>query len=242
MFMDNNLDNMILASGMTKTRVAEEKGITAQNLSRVIHGKTKLSLTDAEEYAKILNCHPQQIMFKADPVPIIGYVRYDINMVDTYDFFEYSKEHKGWRRPAGTRNKEALDQQFPGGIVYLPSVHPFAVGAVLFHLHEDYQGHWYEYNGAMTLLALDPIAQNYVCKNSIQKPGYVKTKDGEVAYGNIYPEPGSTHTIHNPWRQDLLQAAEGREIRRGVKLQWATPAISTFWQPELRGVQTIFNK
>ena len=91
----------------------------------------------------------------------------------------------------------------------------------------------------MSIVALDPIEQNYVCKNSIQKPGYARTKDGEVTYGNVYPEPGSTHTVYNPWRQDMLSS---HEMQRGLKLQWASPVVCTFWQPELRGIQTIFNK
>jgi len=228
MYMENNLDNMILASGMTKTRVAEEKGITPQNLSRVIHGKTKLSLTDADEYSKILNCSAQQVMFRNEPVPIALYVHYDINMKPTYDFI------------ADRPDDSPFKDEFPTGEVYLFGPHPFNVAAVLFKVHPDYRGHWIEYSGAMSVIHLDPITENRISKDAFQKSSYVKDTDGKIMYGHVYPEPGSSHTVYNPWRSDLI--SEDEEITRGVKLAWATPVVATFWQPELRGISTVFDK
>ena len=61
--MQNNLSNMIRAANMTKREVAALKGITPENLSRQVNGHTNITLRDAEEYAKIFELHPAEIMF-----------------------------------------------------------------------------------------------------------------------------------------------------------------------------------
>ena len=73
--MPNNLDAMIARSGMSKREVAALKGITPETLSRQIHGKIQMTLADAERYAKILDCSPQDVLFALPPVPIIGYCK-----------------------------------------------------------------------------------------------------------------------------------------------------------------------
>tara|TARA_R110000765_G_scaffold263731_1_gene363392 strand:- start:661 stop:1371 length:711 start_codon:yes stop_codon:yes gene_type:complete len=230
MFMENNLDNMILASGMTKTRVAEEKGITAQNLSRVIHGKTRLNIQDAEEYAKILGCSTQQVMFKADPIPIVAYLHYDADGLVEYDLISDRKDNPSAK--IAKRNAEHCEGQ-----VYLPGLHAFPVGAVIFSFHPDYSGMWSTWRNAITIVTLDPITEKRVSECSIQQASYVKIKDGPMGFGDVYPEPGGTYTVHNPWRQDLL--SDGIEMQRNQKLEWATPAVTTYWQPKLRGIEII---
>ena len=230
MFMENNLDNMILASGMTKTRVAEEKGITAQNLSRVIHGKTRLNIQDAEEYSKILGCSTQQVMFKADPIPIVAYLHYDADGLVEYDLISDRKDNPSAK--IAKRNAEHCQ-----GMVYLPGLHAFPVGAVIFSFHPDYSGMWSTWRNAITIVTLDPITDKRVSECSIQQASYVKIKDGPMGFGDVYPEPGGTYTVHNPWRQDLL--SDGIEMQRNQKLEWATPAVTTYWQPKLRGIEII---
>ena len=72
----NNLHKMILRSGLKSNMVAELKGIQPPTLSRHKNGDIGISLTDAEEYAKILNCTPQQIFFSNPAIPIIGAVMF----------------------------------------------------------------------------------------------------------------------------------------------------------------------
>ena len=232
MLMDNNLDNMILKSGMTKRVVAEEKGITPETLSRHIHGKIQLSLNDAEDYSKILLCSPQEIMFKADPIPIIAYLHYDVSGEIEYDLISDRKDNPSAK--IAKRNAEHCEGQ-----VYLPGQHSFPVGAVIFSFHPDYSGMWNTWRNAITIVPLHPITEQKVSSNAIQQSSYVKIKNGPLTFGDVYPEPGNLYTIHNPWRQDLL--TEEIEMQRNQKLDWATPALTTYWQPKLRGIDIICN-
>ena len=230
MLMDNNLDNMILKSGLTKRVVAEEKGITPETLSRHIHGKIQLSLNDAEDYSKILLCSPQEIMFKADPVPIIAYLHYDASGLVDYDLISARKENATSK--IAKRNATHCE-----GMVYLPGQHSFDVGAVIFSFHPDYSGMWNTWRNAITIVPLESITEKRVSDCSIQQASYVKIKNGPMTFGDVYPEPGGTYTIHNPWRQDLLTEEIG--MQRNQKLDWATPALTTYWQPKLRGIDII---
>ena len=232
MNMDNNLDAMILKSGLTRRVVAEEKGVTPETVSRHIHGKIQLSLNDAEDYSKILACSPQEIMFKADPIPIIAYLHYNIDGLCEYDLISDRKDNPSAK--IAKRNAEHCE-----GMVYLPGLHSFKVGAIIFSLHPDYSGIWSTWRNAITLVTLDPITDKRVSDCSIQQASYAKIKDGPMSFGDVYPEPGGTYTIHNPWRQDLL--TDGIEMQRNLKLEWATPAITTYWQPKLRGIDIICN-
>jgi len=225
MFMDNNLNTMILRSGITKRIVAEQKGVAPETLSRHISGKIQLSLNDAEDYARILDCSPQEIMFKSNPAPILGYIHYNKTAEHSVDWLEYRKKNNA---------------KYPGGDVYLPSPNPFEVGAVLFNIPEEYDGPWIDYKDSLCVVQLDPIKQGYVSKDSIQQTSYAKIKGGGVLHGHVYPEPGGTYTVYNPWRQDLL--SEDTEMQRGLKLDWAAPVIASFWQPTLRGIDIVYDK
>jgi len=223
--MESNLNHMILRSGLTKRVVAEEKGITPETLSRHIHGKIQLTLNDAEDYSKILNCTPQEIMFKSNPAPILGYIHYNKTAEHSVDWLEDRKKNNA---------------KYPGGDVYLPSPNPFEVGAVLFNIPDDYDGPWIDYKDSLCVVQLDPIKQGYVSKDSIQQASYAKIKGGGVLHGHVYPEPGGTYTVYNPWRQDLLTTET--EMQRGLKLDWAAPVIASFWQPTLRGIDIVYDK
>ena len=225
MFMENNLNVMILRSGIAKRPVAEQKGIQPETLSRHISGKIQLSLNDAEDYARILDCSPQEVLFATDPAPILGYVHYNKNAEHSVDWLEDRKKNNA---------------KYPGGDVYLPSPSPFEVGAVLFNVPDDYDGPWIDYKDSLCVVQLDPIKQGYVSKDSIQQTSYAKIKGGGVLHGHVYPEPGGTYTVYNPWRQDLLSTVT--EMRRGLKLQWAAPIIASFWQPKLRGIDIVYDK
>ena len=68
--MPNNLDVMIRRAGMLNKDVAERKGIRPETVSRHISGALQFTLKDAEEYAVILGCSPQDILFAQNAVPL----------------------------------------------------------------------------------------------------------------------------------------------------------------------------
>jgi len=227
MYMDNNLNTMILRSGISKRIVAEQKGIQPETLSRHISGKIQLSLNDAEDYSKILACTPQEILFASDPAPIVGYVHYDKAADYFCDWIQYRKAQSKYHKTS------------PSGLVYLPGPIPFELGIVMFNMPNQYNGPWIEYKDALSIVQLDPIKNNVVPTDTIQQASYAKITNGEVVFGHVYPEPGGTYTVYNPWRQDLLSTET--EMRRGLKLDWATPVICTYWQPLLKGIDIIYD-
>ncbi len=70
--MANNLKHFIRLSGLTQIQVAKQKGIQPESLSRHISGRSQFSIQDAIEYAEILGCTAEQLLFERKPMPIIG--------------------------------------------------------------------------------------------------------------------------------------------------------------------------
>ena len=70
--MPNNLDFMIRRSGLLRKEIAERKGIRPETVSRHISGALNFSLKDAEQYAAILDCSAQDILFAQNAVPLFG--------------------------------------------------------------------------------------------------------------------------------------------------------------------------
>lgn len=213
--MPNNLDQMIAKSGLAKKEVAAAKGITPETISRQIHGKIGLTLSDAEQYAKILSCTPQQILFKQEPAPIIGFVHIDENEKLLRDI-----------TPEKPRGKIYGHAQFHRNY------------AVLFSTDEDYYGKWSHWNGAICFLDRRPVDENRISKDAIGRHSWCKLSNGptengsDILCGNIFPEPGNLYTIDNP--------EVGRRID-GQKLEWASPNVINFMMPDLREIQIILD-
>ena len=70
--MANNLKYFIKLAGMTNAEVAAAKGIAPESVSRHISGRSQMSIRDAIDYANILQCQPEQLLFEQAPVPVIG--------------------------------------------------------------------------------------------------------------------------------------------------------------------------
>ena len=61
--------------------VANLKGITPETLSRHVHGKIQMTLQDAEQYGKILDCLPQDVLFALSLYLSWGYVHITMDNV-----------------------------------------------------------------------------------------------------------------------------------------------------------------
>ena len=168
MFMDNNLNTMILRSGITKRIVAEQKGVAPETLSRHISGKIQLSLNDAEDYSKILGCAPQEILFASDPAPIVGYVHYDKAAEHSVDFIQYRKDKSKYHKTS------------PGGNVYLPGPIPFELGIVMFDLPDEYNGPWIEYKEATRKLQMAKLCLGIFIQSQAARTLYI------IPGGKIY--------------------------------------------------------
>jgi len=216
--MPNNLDSMIARSGMSKREVAALKGITPETLSRQIHGKIQMTLVDAEYYAKILNCKPQDVLFAVPPVPIIGQCEITSDGVVS--------------RNVGVK---ALGQ------VYTNFYSSEDTGFIHWAVADDYDGIWQYLRNGLESVLLEPIQKKYVHHEAKGHESFVMTeepfeRDGRkqnIAAGLLYPEPGNRYTIHN---------GDQNETLRSQKLVWATPTLAMVLRPRLRNFEIIYDK
>lgn len=221
MRMANNLEIMIAKSGMTKKHVAQLKGITPETLSRHVHGKIQMTLQDAEQYAKVLDCAPQDILFAQKPKKIIGYMKFDKNDSIT----------------------RVIAAGATMGKVYLHNHMQEDTAAILYSAEKGYAGYWSLWKNAVAFVKLSPITAGEVDPDAIMNSAYVKvkgdmpdpdkfTKDGFIC-GVVYPEPGGTYTVHDTHMD---------KIRKGLSLEWATPLLAVSFRPELRNLEIVLER
>lgn len=221
MMMPNNLEIMIAKSGMTKRNVAELKGITPETLSRHVHGKIQMTLQDAEQYAKILDCNAQDVLFAQKPVKIIGYMH--INPDDSM-----------------TRSIAAGKTL---GKVYLHNHMQQDTGAIIYSADKGYSGRHFGWRNAVAFIKRSPVERGEIHPSAIMNESFVKVigdiPDAEngncngLLFGVLYPEPGGTYTVHNVLSD---------KIRKGLKLEWASPLLAVCLRPELRQVEVVLDK
>jgi DNA-binding Xre family transcriptional regulator len=228
--MPNNLDAMIARSGMSKREVAALKGITPETLSRQIHGKIQMTLQDAERYAKILDCTPQDVLFVLPPVPIVGYCK-----ITRCDPDEDNCP------PTGVRIEREISAGKTMGKVYLQTYMQTNTAAVIWSADDQYSGIWEHWKNALQYIEREPIEKGYVSEASIQHESYALLEtpvkefgvDRRLVCGIVYPEPGGLYTVHN---NDTGLAV------RGQKLLWAAASLSVSYRPKLRGIEIVLDK
>ena len=230
--MPNNLNQMIRQANMTKREVAALKGITPENLSRQVNGHTNITLQDAEHYAKILGCTPQDVLFALPPVPIIGYAKIvrcnpDEGCIETCP-------------PSGVRVDHEISAGKKRGKVYLQTYMENNTAAIIWSAEPGYSGLWEEWKNAVEFIERDPIEKGFVSEASIQHEAYVLLeepfleagRETRLINGIVYPEPGGLYTVHNN--------NTGVQLK-GQKLVWASASLSVSFRPKLRGLQIVFD-
>ena len=213
--MPNNLDVMIRRSGMLNKDVAERKGIRPETVSRHISGALQFTLKDAEEYAVILGCSPQDILFAQSAVPLFGYL--DGNQVMVCDPTEAPRAF------------------------YVPFISDPRRRFVMSD-HTAQNKRWA--NGRMYSFINSCIEKQVVDEHCFMRLSIVKIKgDKQVRFGVVYPEPGGTFSIgfNSDSHTDSDQGGAPptlihTEIQKELNLAWATPIISCILQPDLIGV------
>lgn len=214
--MGNNLDQMIRRSGMTNTQVAEEKGIKRETLSRHKSGVINISRQDAEEYAQILNCLPQMIMYQASPIPCLG----KIAQTKTGD---WSIE----RDP----NSHFFSDRETMPCLFLNAY--FQQYTVCLQWQEEIEGVYAWMAGAYFIFSMDKarhfkVDQEAIMHNALSRDG----ETGKLMVGKVYPQPGSKKfTVYN---------GDGEfETYKDVKLDWAAPFMSALFRPDLRQAEIV---
>lgn len=219
--MTNNLDQMIRRSGMTNTQVAEEKGIKRETLSRHKSGVIRITRQDAEEYAQILNCLPQQIMYANSPIPLLGHCIQDGNK---------------WRIER-EQNSIWFSEQETMRCLFLNTF--FQTHTVCLRWQDDIEGVYRWMNGAYFIFRLarkgkgkGPIPWG-IDQEAIMHHALVReTGTGRLLLGELYPQPGS--------KKYTLYHGDGFwQTETDIAIDWAASFISAVFRPDLRGAELV---
>lgn len=217
--MANNLNKQITASGLTKKEVGSLVGHTPETVSRHISGNINLTLNHAEDYARVLNCSPYDIMFEALPMPIVGMCSID---ADGTVGRKYSKK--------------------PFGKVYSHTYRPAETAVMHWSVAKEYVGPWNYWSKALETVLFDPIRNQYVHDEAVGHECFAFLKEPyescqgfetNLVAGVLYPEPGGVYTMHNG---DLNRTLKSQ------KIVWATPVLSMILRPDLRNLEIILDK
>ena len=222
--MTNNLEDLILMSGLTKREVAKAKGITPETLSRHIHGKIQLTMKDAEEYAEILNTTAYNVLFSTPEIPVIG------------------RGHiAGTVAKNNITTKRTMDLRGIGR-AYYPSMLASDTGVIHWTVGKEYDGPWYTWNNVWQMVKMpdfaDPIPDYCVQQLSVCKLSEtLDLKQGPTNFitGVLYPEP------KNKWTVDINGHYPADNTRRGLTVEYAMPVIALIHRPDIRGAKIIFD-
>ena len=211
--MPNNLDMLIRKAGMMRKEVAERKGIRPETVSRHISGALNFSIKDAEEYAIILGCTPQDVLFAQNAVPLFGYLDESrVTLVDPSDA------------------EIAYHVPYP-----VDDYRRFVMAT-----HTPKEKQWA--NGRLYNFCSRAVKAQKVDPNSIMQLCVFKiAKTKIIRFGVVYPEPGGTYAIgnsdsHNNTAQGVVPGFDNGEQNTGLTLAWCTPILSCVMQSELLGI------
>lgn len=180
--MGNNLKYFIKLAGMTNAQVAAAKGIAPESVSRHCSGRSQMSIRDALDYAAILECPPEALLFEKPPLVVIGKMT-NGQIVELFDESER----------------------------YEVSVNAtFGPGTRLIERSWD-DNNSASYDDMYTVLDARPMKTNTVPQASYGKPCIVlfeRDKSGkkELGYYNVFPMPGNLFTLQSVYGQLLHQA------------------------------------
>ena len=180
--MGNNLKYFIKLAGMTNAQVAAAKGIAPESVSRHCSGRSQMSIRDALDYAAILECPPEALLFEKPPLVVIGKMT-NGQMVELYDESE--------------RFEVSVTATFGPGARLIDRVWDDSNTAC--------------YDGMFTVLDARPMKTNTVPQAAYGKPCIVsfenpKSSQTEFGYYIVYPMPGNLFTLQAVYGRALHQS------------------------------------
>jgi hypothetical protein len=232
--MPNNLNRLIKASGMSKQQVAAAKGVTPETLSRHISERVTMTKNDAVDYANILHCLPEDVLFAFSPMPIIAQTSCDAQ----------GKWLVDWR---GCETDDCTSGAF--GRMYMNSYYRPGHAIIEYNVDRRYTGLFVIYRHALQVIRLAPVTENYVDELALGEYCWFKTKEplsvdhnkkkpDTIFDGLVYELPGNRYTIFKPDTYDIeRQTPQFRRENR--ELEWATPIIGQINNHVGRGIEIV---
>ena len=227
----NNLHRMVTKSGLKNQMVAELKGIQPGTLSRHKSGDIAISLSDAEDYSKILKCKTMEIFFANPPIPILA-------VANSWqeDSTEYCKDRKSIMLGADNGKNPPLivshmwsterSQKYANKAVYMHDYFADDMMALYWDLDglEDHNSSWL--HGMINILPRTPVATNTVDARALGKYCCAMTESNELLYGILYQSGRNTYSMESLYFGNYTN----------LKIKWASPTIVMVEQPEFHGV------
>jgi transcriptional regulator with XRE-family HTH domain len=169
--MGNNLKFYIKLSGKTQVEVAKLKGIAPESLSRHISGRSQFSIQDALEYAAILGCTPEQLLFEQKPIEVLGTVHADetVTMRDSMEPKEFIQMN--------------MTPQDNWGLMRM-----------------EHTGSWKYADGGYLMIDTKGIQERRVLTACNGARSLVKTKEGCIQHALVYPQPDGKYTLTGVWQ------------------------------------------
>lgn len=230
----NNLDKMIQTSGergpkLNKRQVAELKEIQPPTLSRHISGDIGMSLSDAEEYAKILNCTPHHIFFQFEPVPIMGVVMESDKVDWAAGDFARLGQKKTPPLIACHHFKTPQMKKYKKKAIYMHDYYDPNTMAVFWDIPdaEDPSVVWQ--HGMLEMVDISGAVNKEVNPHSFGNYCYCMSNEGVLLYGILYQSGHKTYKI----------TSQFFGAHDNIKLQWACPVISMVLRNKVRQVEWV---
>jgi hypothetical protein len=227
----NNLHKMVVKSGLKNQMVAELKGVQPGTLSRHKSGDIAISLSDAEDYAKILKCKTMEIFFANPPIPILA-----VANKWQEDSTKYCKDH-GSIMLGGDNGKNpplilshmwttGRSQKYANKAVYMHDYFADDMMAVYWDLKglEDHKSSWL--HGMISLMPRNPVVTSTVDARALGKYCCAMTYNNELLYGILYQSGRNTYSMESHYFGNYTN----------LKIKWASPGIVMIEQPEFHGV------
>jgi len=214
--MPNNLDAMIRRAGLLNKEVAERKGIRPETVSRHISGALQFTIKDAEEYAMILGCTAQDVLFVQKPSYVFGYL--DNFIVDV---ITPAEKQRAFYLPWPTNETRKI----------------------VIARHSEQSKKWA--NNRMYMFDSAPINTSEVDPNCFMSLSiYMIAGESKPHFGVIYPEPGGTFSVssnsdsHTQRDQSVVTGFVGEPVNKtsGLTLKWACPIVSCIMRSDLINV------
>tara|TARA_R110002012_G_scaffold26181_1_gene85564 strand:+ start:127 stop:897 length:771 start_codon:yes stop_codon:yes gene_type:complete len=230
----NNLNKMIETSGergpkLNKRQVAELKGIKPPTVSRHISGEIGISLGDAEEYAKILNCTPHHIFFQFEPVPVLGVVKLSSQCGWAAEHFTLLKQKKKPDLVVCHHFKMPEMKRYQNKAVYMHDYYDPNTMAVYWDVADIEDGTAAWQHGMLEMVDISGAVNKEVSPHSFGNYCYCMTNEGVLLYGILYQSSHRTYKLTSRFFG----------THDDIELQWACPVINMILRNKVRQVEWV---
>tara|TARA_R100001086_G_scaffold205593_1_gene121464 strand:- start:5385 stop:6095 length:711 start_codon:yes stop_codon:yes gene_type:complete len=223
--LGNNLKKIIKKSGLTTTEVGDLIGRGRETVSRHMNGHTQMSMSDANKYADVLKCEPEDILLEHQPTEVIG-TTFDENGLNKVQLFDRD-EIKLMDGPLN----------FPDHYKAVLLPHYFSPDLLSIGVFSGIP---------IKNKSIDPLSRGFVSIVMYEKNGTRNCVIGKLfetntaEYRIVRYESFTQRTLRDRNKQKRLNLVEGTAIE-DVDVIWATPMISALYHPQNLGI-TIEDK